>query len=71
VSEAADGIATPPVEILRRWERNGAVWQVISRSETQVEVALMTCTVAEVVERIASDDPELLDFIGDRMSSDE
>ncbi len=71
MSDTADGIAASPVEILRRWERSGAVWQVVSRTETRVEIALMTCTVAEMVERITSDDPELLAFVGERTSSED
>ena len=67
----SDIAGSSPVEVLRRWERRGAVWQVLSRTQSQVEIALMTCTAAEVVERIWSGDPELLNYVGNRASSDE
>ncbi len=71
MTDPAGHTASSPVDVLRRWERSGAVWQVISRTQTRVEVALMTCTVAEVAERVSSSDPELLEYVGDRTRSDE
>ncbi len=71
MSDPAERQATSPVEILRRWEQGGAVWRVVSRTDTRLEVALMTCTAAETVERINSADPELLAFVGDRSSSED
>ena len=68
--DSAGGTAKP-VEVLRRWESSGAVWRVVSRTETEVEVALMTCTVADEVDRLVSGDPELFEFLGDRTSSDD
>jgi hypothetical protein len=71
MSAPVDDAGTPAVEVLRRWERGGAVWRVVSRTDTQVEVALMTCTVAQEMDRLVSSDPEVLEFIGDRDSSDD
>jgi hypothetical protein len=56
---------------LQRWQDAGAVWEVISRRGRSVTVALLRCDGGEEVERFTSDDPHLLSFIGDRLSSEE
>lgn len=61
---------SPGVEKLRRWEGSGAIWQVLFRTDTTVAVALMTCTANEEVDRLVTDDPAVLEFIGGRRSSD-
>lgn len=66
-----DATGTPAVDVLRRWERGGAVWRVRSRSGATVEISLMTCTADQEVDRLVSDDPELLAYLGDRTRSDE
>jgi hypothetical protein len=56
---------------LQRWEDAGAVWEVISRTDTSVTVGLLRCDGGEQVDRFTSDDPGLLAFIGDRTGSNE
>lgn len=56
---------------LQRWQDSGAVWEVISRSGSRVTVALLRCDGGEEVDRFTSDDPRLLSFIGDRLTSEE
>lgn len=56
---------------LQRWQDAGAVWEVVSRRDGSVTVALLRCDGGEEAERFTSDDPRLLDFIGDRRSSEE
>ncbi len=56
---------------LQRWQDSGAVWQVISRKGGRVTVALLRCDGGEEVDRFTSDNPQLLSFIGDRMTSEE
>ncbi|MCW2648384.1 MAG: hypothetical protein JWP07_4493 [Pseudonocardiales bacterium] len=56
---------------LQRWQDSGAVWEVISRKGRSVTVALLRCDGGEELERFTSDDPQLLEFIGDRLSSTE
>ena len=56
---------------LQRWQDAGAVWEVVSRRGCSVTVALLRCDGGEEVDRFTSDDPRLLDFIGDRLSSAE
>ena len=56
---------------IQRWQDSGAVWEVISRRGDTVTVALMRCDGGEEMDRFTSDDPRLLDFIGDRRSSEE
>jgi hypothetical protein len=68
---AEAGPGTPALEALRRWERSGGVWRVLARDGAEVRVALLTCTASQEMDRIVSDDPELLAFIGERTGSDE
>lgn len=56
---------------LQRWQDSGAVWQVVSRRPHSVTVALLRCDGGEEVDRFTSDDPRLLEFLGDRQSSEE
>ncbi|TWP33618.1 hypothetical protein [Leekyejoonella antrihumi] len=66
-SSASDDAA----ERLRRWESFGATWQVLSRDEHGVVVSMCRCDGGEEVERLSSDDPALLEFLGSRRSSDD
>lgn len=56
---------------LQRWQDSGAVWEVISRHGGTVTVALLRCDGGEEMDRFTSDDPRLLEFIGDRQRSDD
>jgi hypothetical protein len=56
---------------IQRWQDSGAVWEVISRRGDTVTIALLRCDGGEEMDRFTSDDPRLLDFIGDRRSSEE
>ena len=54
-----------PVEVLERWEEHGAVWRVVSVGDEHAVVDLCTCT-GEPVDRLESDDPELIRFLRER-----
>ena len=54
---------------LQRWEDSGAIWEVRARREDRVTVALLRCDGGEEVDRFTSADPDLLAFVGDRLSS--
>ena len=56
---------------LQRWQDSGAIWEVISRKGDRVTVALLRCDGGEEVDRFTSDDPRLLSFLGDRVTSEE
>jgi len=56
---------------IQRWQDSGAVWEVVSRRGDTVTIALLRCDGGEEMDRFTSDDPRLLDFIGDRRSSEE
>jgi hypothetical protein len=56
---------------LQRWEDAGAVWEVISRTDTSVTIGLLRCDGGEEVDRFTSNDPRLLAFIEDRTGSSE
>ena len=55
-----------PVEVLRRWEDFGAVWQVVARTPEQVIVSLRRCDAGEEVSRLTSDDPALRAYVDER-----
>jgi hypothetical protein len=57
------------VETLQRWEEHGAQWRLLDLSEDRAVVELCTC-YGEPVERLESSDPELLDVIRRRPSSE-
>jgi len=54
-----------PVEVLERWEEHGAEWRVVSVGDERAVVDLCTCT-GEAVERLESDDPDLIRFLRER-----
>ena len=60
-----------PVAVLQRWEDSGAIWRVVRRDEDAVEIALITCTGDEEVDRLAGSGEDLRVFVGDRWSSEE
>jgi hypothetical protein len=62
---------TDRVAELQRWEDAGAVWSVVARKHDRVTVALLRCDGGEEVDRFTSNDPYLLDYIGERLGSTE
>jgi hypothetical protein len=61
----------PHVAALLRWEEHGALWRVVARTGGTVTVSMLTCDGGTEVDRVTSDDPELLSFLGQRTSSEE
>ena len=62
---------TSDVGRLRRWEDAGATWQVVARGADGLVIALLTCDLGEEVDRLASADPDLIGYVGDRARSEE
>lgn len=62
-------MAESPIATLRRWEDHGAVWRSVSVTSVEAVVDLCTCT-GEPVERLVSNDPDLLRYLTDRPRSD-
>jgi hypothetical protein len=56
-------------DVLRRWEDHGATWRAIHVSDAKAIVDLCTC-MGEPVDRIESDDPELIAFLRERAALD-
>jgi hypothetical protein len=56
---------------LRRWEDAGAVWRVVGRTASSVTVALLSCDGGEQVGAFTSEDPQLVAYVGDRLTSEE
>jgi hypothetical protein len=52
-----------PVDVLRRWEAFGAVWEVVARTPEQLTVSLRRCDAGEEVSRLVSGDPALRDYV--------
>jgi len=59
-----------PIELLQRWQRFGATWQVIDRTDTCVTISLCRCDGGEEAQRFSSADPELIEWLGARTDSE-
>lgn len=55
---------------LERWADHGALWRVVHLSERWALVDLCTC-YGERVERLESDDRELIEYLRGRESSED
>jgi hypothetical protein len=64
------GAGEARVAALQRWEALGAVWRVLSSGPSGVTVALCRCDGGEEVERFHSREPELIAYLGGRLSSE-
>jgi hypothetical protein len=58
-------VAEHPIVTLQRWEDGGAVWRAVHVSDERAIVDLCACT-GEPVDRLESDDPELIRFVRER-----
>lgn len=63
--------ASDAVEVLRRWEASGAVWEVLAESGQELMLALLTCDAGEEMGRLRSADPDLRAYVGHRRRSDD
>jgi hypothetical protein len=54
-----------PMEVLTRWEHHGATWRAVHVSDAKAIVDLCTCH-GEAVQRMQSDDPELIRLLRER-----
>jgi uncharacterized protein len=57
---------TDDLERLRRWEDSGAIWRVLARTTTEVEIALLRCDAGEQVDGFRSTEPALLAYVDSR-----
>ncbi|MCE4266302.1 MULTISPECIES: hypothetical protein [Rhodococcus] len=60
-----------PVAALSPRSDSGATWQVVHRILTTVTVSLRRGDGGEEVDRLTSSGPDLLSWIGDRVSSED
>jgi hypothetical protein len=51
-----------PVAILTRWTEHGAQWRQLELRDDHAVVELLTC-YGEPVDRLESDDPELIEYL--------
>ena len=61
-----DHSSNPHVAALLRWEEHGALWRVVAHTGTAVTVSMCTCDGGTEVDRLTSDDPELVAFVDER-----
>jgi hypothetical protein len=59
------------VATLRRWEEAGGVWRVLARRPGTLTIALCRCDGGEEVDRLTSDSPDLIAYVGQRAGSEE
>jgi hypothetical protein len=57
-------------DVLERWELFGAGWRVLALTDERAVVELRTCH-GEPVDRLVSSEPELLELVRRRRSSEE
>ena len=69
--EHVDDQHREPVEVLRRWEASGAVWEVLAESGDELTISLLTCDAGQEMGRVRSADPALHEFVAGRQRSDE
>lgn len=62
-------IAEHPIDTLERWELFGGAWRVREQEGSRVQIDLLRCDGGERVDSLTSDDPHLLDWVGERESS--
>jgi hypothetical protein len=55
---------------LQRWEDSGAHWRLISRAGGRLVISLCRCDGGEEAAQLASSDPDLLSYVGDRVGSE-
>lgn len=71
-SDEEDTTATgeDPVDRLERWQQFGATWRVASRRAETVTISLCRCDGGEEIDRLTSDDANLLRWLAGRTSSE-
>lgn len=60
--------AAAAVDVISRWEQFGGSWRVIGRTGQQVTISLCRCDGGEELQRLTSDDPALIAWLGGRSS---
>jgi hypothetical protein len=50
------------IEYLKDWELHGATWRALQISDQRAVIELCSCT-GEPMDRIDSDEPELIEFL--------
>ncbi len=58
------------LEILERWIRAGGTWNVVSRSQARVTVALCRCDGGEEVDRVTSTDPAFVAHVEEQSAAE-
>jgi len=59
----SDSGQTGQLESLLRWQEAGGTWEVLTRSESSVTVALCRCDGGEVVDRVELSEPDAVAYV--------
>lgn len=63
-----DASAGSPLDRLLRWESFGGHWRVSARTSNRLELRLLTCDGGEEADRMETDDPSVVRYVGARSS---
>ncbi|WP_280234560.1 hypothetical protein [Nocardia cyriacigeorgica] len=66
-----EDLARTPIAVLQRWHDSGALWRVTARRPGSVTVTFYPCTGGEEIDQLTSSDPDLLDYLAHRDSSED
>lgn len=53
------------VDVLKDWELNGATWRAVELDDRHAVIDLCSCT-GERMDRVESDQPELIEYVRER-----
>jgi hypothetical protein len=59
------------IDALDRWSDSGAIWRVDVQTSTSVTISMCRCDGGEEVDRVRSTDPAVINWLGNRTSSEE
>lgn len=65
------GETSSAVDVLLRWQAAGSVWRVIGGGTGSLTIGLYRCDGGEEVDRLVSTDDRLVEWLGDRRSSED
>jgi hypothetical protein len=52
-----------------RWQDSSRLWRVYARGQDGLEITLLTCSGSEEMAHLVTNDPAVLELIGQRSSS--
>jgi hypothetical protein len=59
------------LEDLLRWQDSGGLWRVDARTAQGLRLTLLSCSGTEEMAQLVTDDAQVLEFVGQRWTSQE